>query len=360
MTHLRPHFYVFSLITKRNCGWISLFSIKSQQQHDHHHPHHHRYIAMTLTQSDLKNDSHFYFSSRNLGDLLIGNEDAAKPLMEASLSGNKSALETLLSEPQWSKVILEKQHVIYEERDPKADPTDAREARQVFARPMSNFERAFEAAALNGHADAVSILLVFAKENGIDGASLTRRLARKIIGRGHDPVIIAIASADPDFVNSDIGHGWLPLYEAARLGQTAIVAVLLDYGADPLRLPTRPIYEFKSTLMSYAAKGPGPQMTELLLKHGMPIAGTGALHSAAFVGELDTMRLLIQHGDAAGLNETLSNYEDWTPMHFAALRGRIDAMELLQQSGARSDLTDKEGRTAAELLKFTQSGGRII
>jgi ankyrin repeat protein len=332
----------------------------SRQQRDHHHPYYHHHIAMTLTQSDLRNDSYFYFSSRNLGDLLIGEEDAAQPLMEASSSGNNSALQTLLSEPQWSKIILDKQHVIYAETDSKADPTDAREVRQVFAMPMSNFERAFEAAALKGHADAVSTLLAFAKQNGIDDASLTRRLAGKIIGCGHYPVIIAIATADPDFVNSDIGHGWLPLYEAARLGKTAIVAVLLDYGADPLRLPTKPIYKFKSTLMSYAAKAPGPQMTELLLKRGVPIAGTGALHSAAFVGELDTMRLLIQHGDAAGLNETLSNYEDWTPMHFAALRGRVDAMQLLEQSGARSDLTDGTGRTAAELLEFTQAGGRII
>jgi ankyrin repeat protein len=225
---------------------------------------------------------------------------------------------------------------------------------------MSYFERAFETAALRGHANAVSTLLAFANRNGINDASLTRRLAGKLIGRGHYPVIITIACANQDLVNSDIGHGWLPLYEAARLGNTAIVAVLLEYGADPLLLPTRPIYKFKSTLMSYAAKAQGPQMTELLLKRGVRIFGTGACHSAAFVGELDTMRLLIQHGEAAGLNETLSNYEDWTPMHFAALRGRVDAMKLLEQSGASSDLTDKKGRTAAELLKLTQAGGRII
>lgn len=61
-------------------------------------------------------------------------------------------------------------------------------------------------------------------------------------------------------------------------------------------------------------------MTELLLKYGVPIDRSGALHFAAFYGALDTMRLLIEHG--ADVNELCPpGYlsATWTPLHSAPL-----------------------------------------
>lgn len=88
-------------------------------------------------------------------------------------------------------------------------------------------------------------------------------------------------------------------------------------------------------------------MTEMLLEHGTTIAHTGALHSAAHRGHLDTMRLLMQRG--VDMNEVLFNWSSWTPMHCAASRGQVDAMKLLKQAGARSDLEDRYGKTPAQL-----------
>ena len=301
-----------------------------------------------LTSADLKEFPSFYDSPRDIGDVLIG-EDTARPLIEASSSGNDTALQSLLSQPQWIKIMLEKPHRIYElERDPSASPNGLR---RVQAMRISNLEQALIAAAVTRHATTVSTLLAFAKQQGISASSiLSISTMNKIIRAGDVAVMKALVSADPEgILNFRLGHGGeLPLYEAVRLRQHEIVALLLEFGADPLH-PARQgkvLGTYRSSLMSFAAFA-GTRMTEMLLERGVPVANTGALHSAASAGRLDTMELLMQHG--ADVNEVI--WRNWTPMHFAAWRGRVEAMKLLEDSGARSDAKDEDGKTPAQVLE---------
>ena len=91
---------------------------------------------------------------------------------------------------------------------------------------------------------------------------------------------------------------------------------------------------YRSSLLSLAARVKGTRMTELLLKHGVPVNRSGALRLAAELGALDTMRLLMQHD--ADVNEqlpedTLPLYKksllaSWTPIHCAAKGGRHEAV----------------------------------
>lgn len=297
----------------------------------------------------LKGYPYAYESTRDVGDVLVG-EDTARLPIEASSSGNDTVLQSLLSQPQWTQPMLEEPHRIYEEFLPGSRGPD--DARKAMARPVSNLEWALELAAKNGHAAVASMLLAFAARQGIDASDLmTRLVVSKTIYGGHAAVLRVLASADPNVVNFHMHHGTLALYEAVRVRHTDVVAVLLEFGADPLRpvLPPRTVASYSSSLLSRAAMAEGPRMTALLLEHGVPIAQTGALHAAARCGHLETMRLLLQHG--ADVDETLANWSDWTPMHFAASRGRVDAIKLLEQAGARSDLEDKNGKTAAQLLE---------
>ncbi|KAL1883282.1 hypothetical protein Daus18300_000340 [Diaporthe australafricana] len=301
-----------------------------------------------LIMEDLKEYPSSYVSNRDVGDVLIG-EDTARLVIEASSSGDDTALQSLLSQPQWIKTILDRPHTIYGEDRPCQGPNDARD---VSATPTSNVERAVEAAASNGQAAVVSTLLTFAKQQGLGAFDVIQRTTiNKIIRGGHAAVFRALASADPKLVNFHIHHGIRPLYEAVRLRAPEVVAVLLECGADPFHPvePSKQIGGYPSSLLSRAAFATDPRITEMLLEHGLPIPQSAAIHAAARCGRLDTMRLLMEHG--ADLNEVLPNWLGWTPMHFAGAKGQVDAMKWLEHKGARSDLEDKNGKTPARLLE---------
>jgi ankyrin repeat protein len=307
-----------------------------------------------LTMADLKPHPGTYQSSREVFDVLIG-EDAALPLIEALSSGNNTTLQSMLSQPQWIKIALEEPHCIYFQDRPIDDKNHVR---TVMAMPLSNLVRAIIIAARDGHAAAVSTLLSFASQQGIKPMSVIMRWAvDKAIKNGHAAVLEAMISADPKVVTFPLGHGNLPLLQAVKRGKTEVVAVLLQYGANPIR--TDKVVSYGLSLLAFAARAEGTRMTELLLKHGVSVACSGALHTAAECGALDTMSLLMQHG--ADVNELLPAdtlppfhkppYSTWTPMHFAASGGQVDAMKLLETNGARSDVKDVNGKTPAQLLE---------
>ncbi|KAK7730240.1 hypothetical protein SLS63_005810 [Diaporthe eres] len=267
-------------------------------------------------------------------------------------SGNDTALRSLLSQPEWIKTTLETPDTVCSEMRPLEGPNDVRE---VMVTPMSNLERALRAAAVNGQADALSTLITLATQQGTHPDLITRWIINKGIMSGSGAAFKALASANPtsNVVNYPVHHGFWPLYEAVRLRKPDVVAALLELGADPFHPVdgSRKLGTYNSSLLSRAAFSEGPRMTKMLLERGLPVAQTGALHTAAGCGQLDTMRLLMEHG--AELDEVLPNsgWFDWTPMHFAARRGEVDAMKLLELSGARSDLKDVNGRTPAQLLE---------
>jgi len=224
-----------------------------------------------LTIADLQPGPNNYQSSRALFDVLIG-EDAAFPLIEASSSGDSITLQSMLAQPQWAKIMLAKPHCIYYQERLSQDKSDIR---GVSAMEMSNLERAIIKAAGNGHAAAVSTLLSFASQQSLEPSSvITRWALDRTINNRHATVFEALASADPEIVISPLlGHGILPLSQAVKRGQTEVVAVLLQLGADPI---LKKVGSYRSSLLSLAAKAEGTRMTELLLKHGVSVARSGA------------------------------------------------------------------------------------
>jgi hypothetical protein len=272
-----------------------------------YHHHHHNDASMAEPSiADLKDHPALYTSSKGKGNVLA-RQDAARQLIEASSSGNDTALWSLLSQPQHIATMLASTHVIYSDPDPHG---------KVLARPIPNLERAMTAAAQNGHATVVAALLSFATEHSIPFSEvITRDLINKAIDGGHAASIEALAAADPNVINMRIGHGHKrPLYEALRRRQLDVVAALLGLGADPLR-PVGPggknLVNYRSSLLSFAAMNEGPRVTAMLLDRGVQIAGTAALHTAASFGQLDTMRLLVRHGADERLDAAAFRRFEW-------------------------------------------------
>lgn len=293
-------------------------------------------------------------SNRAVGEVLEG-EDAARLLLEATLSGDDKALQGLLLQPQWTKTMLEEALRIYQEDRPSSDPNDAR---TVSAYRISNLQWASRVAALNGHSAILSTLFAFAQQQGIEASEVigywrSSSIIEKVIQAGHASIFPVLASSIPNIINTMIGHsgqGHRPLYTAVKWGRTEVVAVLLELGADPWQPFEPPMKRmgYPGGLLSLAAGAEGPRLIEMLLEHGLPLAQSDALFTAALSGQLDTMRLLLRRG--ADVNE-VSNYLGWTPLHVAAAEGKVDAMKLLEDHGARSEVKDPNGNTPANLLQ---------
>ncbi|KAF4554111.1 Hypothetical protein D9617_5g069870 [Elsinoe fawcettii] len=286
-------------------------------------------------------------SSRGLNDVLVG-EDPARSLIEVSSSGNDVALQSLLAQPHWAKLVPMETHCIYYQSSPTPGPDGLKE---VYAMPMRHLDWALFAAATQDRADVTSTLLTFAKDHGIKNSNIiTRPLVTQALKQDSADVFKVLATVDPEAIYCNIHHGYMPLYEAVRLGRIRVVCVLLELGADHKRVKSDGSYaEFQHGLLSRAAVRKNTLMTRVLLDHGVPTDGSGALHTAASSGHVDQLRLLLDRG--ANIDEI---EQDWTAMHYAAKWGKMDAMKFLESQGAEM-VKDGKGKTPADLLEEYQA-----
>ncbi|MBV9123142.1 MAG: ankyrin repeat domain-containing protein [Planctomycetes bacterium] len=143
-----------------------------------------------------------------------------------------------------------------------------------------------------------------------------------------------------------------PLLWAVALCQPALVRLLIDLGANvnpqandgfpPLHLLVDVPNSFRADSLQIAA---------MVLEAGADIEQRGIndwtpLHRAANAGNLDMVRLLVEHGADLNARTRIDGHE--TPIMEAALRGQVEVIEYLLQKGADPTLVTIYGETAEQ------------
>ncbi len=134
-------------------------------------------------------------------------------------------------------------------------------------------------------------------------------------------------------INRKNREGWTLLMEAVDQGQTEIVKLLLETGAD---VNARNKY-FGCSALHYATRK--PDICKLLLEHGADVNavaddGWTALSTALDGGDTDTVCLMLEHIQEMTCLNTVT-YEGYTALSMAEKNGYDDVVDILKRAGAK-------------------------
>jgi ankyrin repeat protein len=141
-------------------------------------------------------------------------------------------------------------------------------------------------------------------------------------------------------VNARGGFYATPLHAAVKKGNTDVVMLLLEHGADVAvdRQGLTPLYE--------ASRGGHLHITSLLLDHHADVDthdknGYTPLYMASIEGQLEVAQVLLRHGATVDIVAI----DGWTPLMSASRHGHADLVCLLLENGASVDSRDNNGWT---------------
>jgi ankyrin repeat protein len=149
----------------------------------------------------------------------------------------------------------------------------------------------------------------------------------------------AALAEDPSFVAHVHRTGWTPLHFAAFGGQPRVAELLLAHGAAVDAIAKN---HFGNTPLQVGLLTRQGEVARVLLAHGANVGfaqteGVTALHEAAFSGDVDTVRMLLDAG--ADPNAKTGKLDDGregvTPLAMALRRKHDDVAALLRARGAR-------------------------
>jgi ankyrin repeat protein len=162
----------------------------------------------------------------------------------------------------------------------------------------------------------------------------------------------AAVAADPNCIEATGEGGCRPLHIAAEKGHTEVVGYLLAHKANPHARDG-----VRWTALHHAAYGGQQEAARLLLDAGARTGvkdrqGFTPLHWAVYesvlsAGAADTARLLVVRGANINARDT----EGSTPLFWAAWQGNKELVRFLLEHGADQSLRGKEGLTPLEVTE---------
>ncbi|KAH8384004.1 hypothetical protein KR009_011649 [Drosophila setifemur] len=140
------------------------------------------------------------------------------------------------------------------------------------------------------------------------------------------------------------------LLEAAKAGDLDTVRrIVLN---NPHSVNCRDLDGRHSTPLHFAAGFNRVPVVQFLLEHGAEVhmadkGGLVPLHNACSYGHYEVTELLVKHG----ANVNVPDLWKFTPLHEAAAKGKYDICKLLLKQGADPSKKNRDGATAADLVK---------
>jgi hypothetical protein len=155
---------------------------------------------------------------------------------------------------------------------------------------------------------------------------------------GRQDMVDAILRAEPE----------LDVFDAAAVGDVVRLQELLGEDAGRARAHAGDGF----TPLHLAAFCGQVDAVRLLIERGADVTAVAAndmtvqpIHSAAAAGSTETVRLLLQ----AGAKPDAQQSGGWTALHSAALHGAVEMARVLLGAGASRDVKSADGRTASDL-----------
>ncbi len=164
-------------------------------------------------------------------------------------------------------------------------------------------------------------------------------------------------------VNAKDKDGCTALMMAASNGDTKIVSLLLEKGADPNKRGNLKLLNLKyPTPLMVAVRGGNAEIAALLLKHGADIEAVAeeiigidaiGLEETSWEDITPLMRAIIEGQNEVAIllirnkaNVNAMDFIDRTPLMYAAREGQPGIVSLLLEKGADPNAKDQVGRTA--------------
>jgi len=162
-------------------------------------------------------------------------------------------------------------------------------------------------------------------------------------------ILLAAYHGHPEMANLFVEHGAeLTFAEACAVGDEARATTLLD--ADPSLLERRSDDGFPPLGLAIFFRH--PSLARTLIEHGADVnaAAENAMrvapvHAAAAAGDVEMMRLLLDHGADPNARQQLG----FTPLHEAANNGDLEMGKLLVARGADRHASSDDGKDAAAI-----------
>lgn len=172
--------------------------------------------------------------------------------------------------------------------------------------------------------------------------------------QGNKVLVRSLIAAHAD-IDGEQGDGSTALHWAAMHDDLEMARMLLAAGAN-VKATTR---EESLTPLFFACQNGDAAMVEALLKAGADAKavnanGTTVLMTAASVGSVDTLKVLVEHGANVNAKESAHGQ---TALMFAAALDRAEAVKFLLAHGAQPNVTSTSEKVAR--VRFDQDGNVV-